>query len=117
MRIITDDQVFPSFKGIRGIFQYVHITILDVLAKVRQYNVYIFFVNWSAAGFERSYIIQVIARQYGEELSNEQISAMDLDTKCYQLKRNPVSVAHQIDCALKNLWGKWNAANLPNTKS
>ena len=53
---------------------------LDVLAKIRQYGVYTFFLTCSAAEFECPFMIHIIACQSGEELSNEQISAMDLDT-------------------------------------
>ena len=80
--------------------------LLDVIAKIRQYGVYTFFLTCSTAEFDWSYIIQVIARQYGEELSDEQIGAVDWDTKCSYLKRNPVTAARQIDHVFKNLWDK-----------
>ena len=38
-RMISDDQIFSSFKNIRGTPQYFHNMLLDVLAKIRQFGV------------------------------------------------------------------------------
>ena len=73
---------------------------------MRQYGVYTFFLTCSVAELEWPYIIQVTARQYGEELSVEEINAMDCDTKCSYLKIDPVTAACLIDYVFKNLWGK-----------
>ena len=42
-RMISDDQIFSSFKNMRGTPQYFHNMLLDVLAKIRQFGVYTFF--------------------------------------------------------------------------
>ena len=105
-RMISDDQIFSSFKNIRGTPQYFHNMLLDVLAKIRQFGVYTFFLTCSAAEFHWTEIIQVVARQYGETLTDEQVNAMDWSTKLKYLKRNPVTVARQIDHVFKQLWGK-----------
>ena len=44
--------------------------------------------------------------QYGEEVSDEQMKAMDWDSTCSYLTRNPVTAACQNDYVFKNLWGK-----------
>ena len=105
-RMISDDQIFGSFKNIRGTPQYFHNMLLDVLAKIRQFGVYTFFLTCSAAEFHWTEIIQVVARQYGEILSDEEVNGMDWSTKVKYLKRNPVTVARQIDYVFKQLWGK-----------
>ena len=104
-RMISDDQIFTSLKN-RGTPQYFHNMMLDVLAKIRQFGVYTFFVTCSAAEFHWTEIIQVVACQYGEILTDEQVNAMDWSTKVNYLKRNPVTVARQIDYIFKQLWGK-----------
>ena len=76
-RMISDDQIFSSFKNIRGTPQYFHNMLLDVLAKIRQFGVYTLFLSCSAAEFHWTEIIQVVARQYGEILTDEQVNAMD----------------------------------------
>ena len=80
--------------------------LLDVLAKIRQFGEYTFFLTCSAAEFHWTEIIQIVARQYGETLTNEQVNEMDWSTKVKYLKRNPVTVARQIDYVFKQLWGK-----------
>ena len=77
VRKISDDQIFSSFKNIRGTPQYFQNMLLDVLAKIRQFGVYNFFLSYSAAEFHWTEIIQVVARQYGEILTDEQVNAMD----------------------------------------
>ena len=76
-RMISDDQIFSSVKNIRGPPQYFHSMLLDVLAKIRQFGVYTFFLTCSAAEFHWTEIIQVVARQYGETLTDEQETAID----------------------------------------
>ena len=65
--IITDDQLYASFKNIQGT-QYYHNMLLDVLAKVRKYVPYTFFLTCYAAEFKLVAIMQVLARQYGKQL-------------------------------------------------
>lgn len=70
--------------------------MLDVLAKVRQFNVTTFFVTWSAEIFKWTEIIKIVAYQYGKTLTYE-VNAMDWSTKVGWFKRNPVTVAIYID--------------------
>ena len=63
-RMIPDNQIFSSLKHISGTPQYFHNILLDVLAKTRQFGVYTFFLNCSAAEFQWAEIIQVVACQY-----------------------------------------------------
>ena len=96
-KMISEDQIFSSFKNIRGTPQYFHNMLLDALAKIRQFGVYTFFLSCSVAEFHWTEIIQVVARQYGELVTDEQVNAMDWSTKVNYLKINPVLVARQID--------------------
>ena len=77
-RMISDDQIFSSFKSIRGTPQYFHNMFLDVLAKIRQFGVCTFFLTCSAAEFFWTEIIQIVARQYRETLTDEEVNSMDL---------------------------------------
>ena len=63
-------------------------------------------MNCSTAEFHWTEIIQVGARQYGEILTDEQVNAMDWSTKVNHLKRNPFTVARQIDYVFKQFSGK-----------
>ena len=101
--MISDDQIFPSFKKIRGIPEYFHYILLDVLSKFRLSEVYTFFLTCSAAEFHQTEIIKVFARQYGETLTDEEVNVMDWSTNANYLKRNPLTVASQTDHAFKQL--------------
>ena len=79
---------------------------LDVLVKIRKFGLYTFFLTCSAAEFLWTDIIQVVAHQYGQTLTDKQVNAMDWRTKVNCLKRNLVAVARQIDCVFKQLWAK-----------
>ena len=50
-KMISDGQIFSTFKNTRGTPQYFHKMLLDVLAKTRQFGVFTFFFTCSAAGF------------------------------------------------------------------
>ena len=80
--------------------------LLNVLAKIRQFGVNTFFLSCSAAEFHWTEIIQFVARQYGEILTDEQVNTMDWSTTVNYLKRNSVIAARQIDYVFKQLWGK-----------
>ena len=109
-RMISDDQIFSSFKNIRGTPRCFHNRLLDVLAKIRQFGLYTFFLSCSAFEFHWTEIIQVVPREYREILTDEQVNAVDWSTKVNHLKRNPVTVARQIDYVFNQLWGKVHGA-------
>ena len=50
--------------------------------------------------------IEIVARQYGEQLSANQIQSLMWNVKMKYLKRNPVTVARQIDYTFRQLWDK-----------
>ena len=79
--MISDDQISSSFKNIRGTPQYFHNMLLNILAKFRKFGVYTFFFTCSATEFHWTEIIQVVAHQYGQTVTDEQINAIDWSTK------------------------------------
>ena len=70
-RMMSDDQIFSSFKNIRGTPRYFHNMLSNVLAKIRQFGVYTFFFTCSTAEFHSTEIIQIVAPQYIEKLTDE----------------------------------------------
>ena len=77
--------------------------MLDVLAKIKQFEVYTFLLSCSVAEFHHTEIIQVVAHHYGELLTDEQVNAMNWNTKVNYFKRNPVTLARRIDHVFKQL--------------
>ena len=64
-KMMSDYQIFSSFKNIRGTPQYLHNMLLDALAKIRKFGVCTFFFNCSTAEFHWTEIIQLVACQNG----------------------------------------------------
>ena len=85
-----------------GTPQQFHNMLLDVLAKIIQFGVYTVFLTCSGAEFHWTEMIQVVACQYREMLSYEQVDAMDWSSVVNYLKRNPVTVVRQIDYVFKH---------------
>ena len=105
-KMISDDELYAVFKNIRGTPQAWHNMNLDVLAKTMFFGVQTVFLTMSAAQFQWTELIKVVARQYGENLTDDEINNMDWKTKSNYLKRNPVTVARQIDHVFKCIWGE-----------
>ena len=105
-RTVSDDQIFSLFKNIRGTPHYFHNMLLDVLAKIRQFGVYTFFLTCSAAEYHWTEIIQIVVWQYRETLTDEEVNSVDWGTKMNYLKRNPVAVTKQIDYLFQQLLGR-----------
>lgn len=66
-KMISDDQIYGSFKSNRGTPQYWNNMMLDVLAKIGHFGV----TTWSAAIFKWTEIIKIVAYQTGETLTGE----------------------------------------------
>lgn len=105
-RLLTENQIFATFKNIRGTPQYFKQMHLDMLAKLRQYGPYTFFISGSAAEFHWPEVISIIGRQYGERFTEEDINKMTWQDKRMWLQRNPVTAARHIDYIFEQLWEK-----------
>ena len=79
---------------------------LDILAKIRFYDRPTFFMTWSANQFHWNDLIKAVAVHFGVQLTDAEIDAMSRVEKENWLKRNPVTVARQINHVFKALWGK-----------
>lgn len=78
----------------------------DMLAKIRHYGPYTFFISCSAADLHWPKLIQIVAKQYGEHYDLDYIATeMDKETKRNWLARNPVTIARHIDFIFRKLWG------------
>jgi hypothetical protein len=106
LKMFKDDEMFVSFKHIRGTPQYWKEMQHDMLAKIRHYGPYTFFISCSAADFHWPELIQIVAKQYGEHYDLDYIATeMDKITKRNWRARNPVTIARHIDFIFRKLWG------------
>ena len=89
--MLSEQQTFNSFKNIPGTPQYKHNQLLDVLAKVRQFGCYTFFLTLVASIPKLWHgIIQMLGRQYGKHFSTEEVNNMTITEKMNWSERNAV---------------------------
>ena len=96
-RLISYDDGYRVLRNVRGSPASWQKMQYDCLAKIRQLGPYLFFLTFSVAEFRWTEIIQVIAQQYGESLTKEDVNKMDFHRKSMWLKRNPVTAVRHID--------------------
>jgi len=101
---VRRDHAFRCLTTIRGSPAYWQRTQLDVLAMIRQLGIPTWFMTLSAADMQWPDVIQTVAHQYGEILSDEQVSNMSWEEKCSYIRRNPVIVARHYDFRLKTFF-------------
>ena len=75
--MLSEQQIYYSFKNIRGTPQYSNNMMLDVLAKVRQFGCYTFFLTLTA-GIPKFWpeMIQMLGRQYGQNFTVDEVNSM-----------------------------------------
>ena len=102
--LIQTDKAYKLLKQVRGTPAYWQKVHYDVLAMIRQLGIPTWFLTLSAAEMKWPEVIQIIARQYGEILSDEAVCNMTWEDKTTWLKRNPVTAARHFQYRLDQFW-------------
>ena len=102
--LIQRDKAYKLLKQVRGTPAYWQKVHYDVLAMIRQLGIPTWFLTLSAAEMKWPEVIQIIARQYGEILSDEAVCNMTWEDKTTWLKRNPVTAARHFQYRLDQFW-------------
>jgi len=95
--IIHTDRAFTFMRDLRGSPAFCQKMLYELLAMVKQLGVCTWFLTLSAADLSWSEIIQILARQYGTNYSQQQVKDMDWETKTKWIRTNPVTVARLFD--------------------
>ena len=103
-QLFRKDEIFATFKNIRGTPQYFKSMQLDMIAKVRCFGTYTFFITGSAADFFWPELIIVIAKQYGTNFTIHDVEQMTMSDRRMWLARNPVTAARHIDFIFTKVW-------------
>lgn len=74
--------------------------LLELLACVKLLGPFTWFITLSAADLQWPEVIQIIARQYGQSFSDQDIEDMAWEEKCSWIRRNPVTAARHFDYRL-----------------
>ena len=102
--MIKSDSAYRVMKNIRGTPGYFQTLFYDVLAMVRQLGIPTWFFTVSAADMQWPDVIQTIARQYGTNLTDDDVTNLSFDERCQWLRSNPVTAARQFQYRLELLF-------------
>ena len=72
-QLIQKDHAFKFLKHVRGSPAYLQETFYNLLAMIRQLDIPTWFLTLSAADMKRPDVIQCIAYQYGQTLTEDQV--------------------------------------------
>ena len=102
--MIRTDAAFRFMKNVRGSPSYWKTVMLDLLAMVRQLGIPTWFLTLSAADLKWPEVIQSIARQYGTNLSDEDVKSLSWEEKCKWIRTNPVTAARMFQFRLETFF-------------
>ena len=88
--MMYEGHAYKFLTQVRGSPAFWQRNMFDTLAMVRSCGVPTFFLTLSAAEFHWVEMIQALASQYGDEVSEEDVKKMNWDTKSKYLRSNPV---------------------------
>ena len=103
-QLVQKDHAYRLLKEVRGTPAYWQKVHYEVLAMIRQLGIPTWFLTLSAADMKWPEVIQIIARQYGTFLSEEEVSNLSWEEKCSWLRRNPVTAARHFQYRLDLFW-------------
>ena len=103
-QLVQKDHAYRLLKEVRGTPAYWQKVHYEVLAMIRQLGIPTWFLTLSAADMKWPEVIQIIARQYGNFLSEEEVSNLSWEEKCSWLRRNPVTAARHFQYRLDLFW-------------
>ena len=88
--MVKQEDAYKFLKTVRGSPAYWQNELFDILAMLRQFGTPTFFLTLSVADYQWPEIIQAIASQRGEMLTDEDVHAMSWEQKSMYLRSNPV---------------------------
>ena len=94
-------------KNVRGSPLYYQRTFYELLAMIRQLGTPKWFFTLSAADIKWPDVIQTIARQYGANYTDEEISALLFEEKSNWIRRNPVTAVRHFQYRLNTFFQKF----------
>ena len=95
--MIRENDAYRFLQTVRGSHPYWKRTLHDLCAMVRQLDIPTWFITFSAADLMWAEPIQIIARQQGVLLTEEEVKNLDWQEKCRWIRSNPVTAARHFD--------------------
>jgi hypothetical protein len=98
------DKAYRFMKNVHGSPPYYQRTFYDLLAMIRQLGTPTWFFTLSAADMKWPDMIQIIARQYGVNYTDEEVLALSFENKSNWLRCNPVTAARHFQYRLNTFF-------------
>ena len=102
--MIQKDYAYRFLKYVRGSPADFQRVMYDVLGMIRQLGIPTWFLTLSAADMQWPDVIQIIARQYGTTLTDEDVKTMSFEAKSKWLRQNPVTAARHFQYRLNTFF-------------
>ena len=91
--IIAKDHAYQFLQTVRGSPPYWQKAMYKLLAAVKQFGIFTFFVTLSSADLKWHDILQAISRQQRKPLTDEEVENLSFEEKSALLRSNPVTAA------------------------
>lgn len=99
--LLLKDKAYSFLKTVRGTPPYWQQAMYKLLAAVKHFGIFTFFMTLSAADLKWIDTINVITKQQGRPLTAEEIQELTWEEKCAILRSNPVTAARHFDHRLQ----------------
>jgi len=101
---INKDHAYQFLQTVRGSPPYWQKAMYKLLASVKQFGIFTFFVTLSSADLKWHDALQAISRQQGRPLTDEEVESLTYEEKTTLLRSNPVTAARHFDHRLQSFF-------------
>ncbi|XP_053383841.1 uncharacterized protein LOC123535686 [Mercenaria mercenaria] len=105
--LILKDKAYHFLQTVRGSPPYWQKAMFKLMAAVKHFGIFTFFLTFSSADLKWPDTINTIFRQQGRHLSNEEINSLSWEERCALLRSYPVTTArhfdHRLTCLFNDL--------------
>ena len=111
--MIKHDSAYTFLKNVRGSPAYFRTLMYDVLSMIRQLGIPTWFLTLSAADMQWPDVIQIIAKQYGTTLSDDDVKTMSFEDRSRWLRQNPITAARHFHYRLNQFFQLFEKQSTP----
>ena len=105
--IIAKDHAYQFLQTVRGSPPYWQKAMYKLLAAVKQFGIFTFFVTLSSADLKWHDILQAISRQQGKPLTDEDVENLSFEEKSALLRSNPVTAAGHFNHRIQKFFNSF----------
>ena len=102
--LLMKDDAYRFLRPIRGSPPYWQKVMFELLAAIKQFKIFTWFLTLSAADMRWEDTLKAIAKQQGKNLSHEEINEMTWEDRCSLLRSNPTTAARHFQHRVQSLF-------------